>query len=304
MGKYIDGLVTVIMPTYKRSEKLTRAIKSVLDQSYTNLELLVINDNEPDDAYTKDLVIRLAPFENDKRFRLIMQEKHVNGAVARNVGIRLAKGEYIAFLDDDDWWDKDKIAHQVKVLSKLGAQWGGVSCRIKRYNNQELIAKLPRYNSGYVYKDILMLKSDFATGTLLVRHESLDTTGFFDESLLRHQDLQLLVNFTYKYKLYQLDEFLHCCDVSDTQNRPNLEKLVAAKKAFFKSVQPIISTLTPKEKRCMKSMHHFELAYVALKNRNIKSFVRNLVEALKSIDGIIVFIRRSYSKLIKKDGDK
>ena len=303
MGKYVDGLVSVIIPTYKRSEKLTRAIESVLNQTYTNIELLVVNDNDPNDDYTIKLIERVKPYENDKRFRLIMQDKHINGAVARNVGIKQAQGEYIAFLDDDDWWDKDKLSHQVSTLSKLSPEWGGVSCRIKRYNNQELIAKMPRYESGYVYKDILMLKSDFATGTILVRHEALDEAGLFDEKLLRHQDLQLLVNFTFKYKLFQLNEFLHCCDVSDAQNRPDLEKLIIAKKAFFYSVRSILKTLTPRERKCVKSMHHFEVAYVALNNRNIKPFFHHLTKALRSLDGIGIFTKKAYIKIMKKDGE-
>ena len=292
MGNYVLGLVSVIIPTYKRSEKLTRAIESVLNQTYTNIELLVVNDNDPNDDYTIKLIERVKPYENDKRFRLIMQDKHINGAVARNVGIKQAQGEYIAFLDDDDWWNKEKIAHQVSTLSKLSPEWGGVSCRIKRYNNQELIAKMPRYESGYVYKDILMLKSDFATGTILVRHVALDEAGLFDEKLLRHQDLQLLVNFTFKYKLFQLNEFLHYCDVSDAQNRPDLDKLIATKKAFFKSVNPIIRTLSPKEKKCMKAMHHFELGYVALKCRRYRKGIQYFIYVFTSFEGVLCTIRK------------
>ena len=109
MEKYIDGLVSVVMPTYKRSEKLFRAIDSVLNQSYRNLELLLVNDNDPNDDNTKLLKKRVEKYKNDPRFHLILQERHINGAVARNVGINNAKGEYIAFLDDDDWWEVDKI---------------------------------------------------------------------------------------------------------------------------------------------------------------------------------------------------
>lgn len=269
MQQYIKGLVSVIMPTYRRFEKLTRAIESVLGQTYSNIELLLINDNDPNDKYTKELLIETKKYIVDGRFRLIMQEKHVNGAVARNVGIKQAKGEYIAFLDDDDWWKEEKLEKQVHEMELLNEDWGGVSCRIEQYSNDKLITKCPKYRDGYVYKDILMLNSDFATGTLLLKHEALDSVGYFNENLLRHQDLQLLVNFTYKYKLKQLDEYLHCCDISDIQNRPNVEKLITYKKEFFQSVNTIINKLSKNEKSIVYAMHEFEVGYVMLKNGDI-----------------------------------
>ena len=85
---YIEDLISVVMPTYKRSEKLSRAIESVLEQSYRNIELLLVNDNEPDDEYTKELKRQLIKYEKDPRFHLVIQEKHINGAAARNVGIK------------------------------------------------------------------------------------------------------------------------------------------------------------------------------------------------------------------------
>jgi glycosyltransferase involved in cell wall biosynthesis len=292
MSNYIPGLVSVVMPTYKRSDKLIRAIQSVLDQTYPQIELLLVNDNEPNDDFTLELKKKVQKFTIDPRFNIIIQEKHVNGAVARNEGIKRATGEYIAFLDDDDWWKKDKIEKQVAVISGLDSDWGGVSCKIERYNGDTLVARLPQYKSGYVYKDVLMLLSDFATGTLLMRHEALDDTGYFDEQLLRHQDLQLVVNFTYKYKLFQINEYLHCCDISDAQNRPNVEKIIKAKKSLYQSVMPVIDTLSKAEKRQMYLLNNAEIGYVQLKNKDyIHGFARLM--------GLITSPRAFYYEIVK-----
>ena len=263
---YESGLVSVIMPTYKRSDKLIRAIESVLNQSYKRIELILVNDNEPNDDYTNNMLARVEKYREDSRFQLIIQDKHINGAVARNIGIKNAKGEFIAFLDDDDWWEINKIERQVETIRKLDDSWGGVSCRIKQYNNDLFIGKMPKYRNGYVYKDVLMLRADYATGTLLLRHSSLDKCGLFNENLLRHQDLQLLIDFTHKYKLFQLNEFLHCCDVSDIGNRPDYMKAVNAKKNLFEAEHDIISTLSNYEKKTMYAMHKFELSYIEYKN--------------------------------------
>lgn len=298
--KYENGLVSVIIPTYKRSEKLTRAIHSVLAQTYENLEVLVVNDNEPEDEYTAQLKAQVKQYDHDTRFRLVMQKKHINGAVARNVGIRQAKGEYIAFLDDDDWWESNKLELQVKELSGLSEEWGVVSCRIKRYNNDVPISVLPRYKDGYVYKDVLMLTSDFATGTLLFRHDLLDTTRCFDENLLRHQDLQLLVDFTCKFKLKQLDEVLHCADVSDAQNRPDPEKLMYHKKRFFESIRPIMNSLTKSEQKCIYCMHQYELGYQFLKRRNVKEGVKYSAYVFTSGKAFRLAAKKTFKKVWSK----
>lgn len=298
MAQYTAGLVSVIMPTYKRSEKLTRAIESVLAQTYKNLELLLVNDNEPEDAYTQELKERVSCYNTDERFKLIIQDKHINGAVARNVGIRQAKGEYIAFLDDDDWWKCDKLEKQVAALSARSEEWGGVSCKIEQYDNEILIARSRKYADGHIYKDILNLQSDVATGTLLLRHTALDDAGYFDENLLRHQDLQLLTQFTYRYKLMEVDEYLHCCDVSDAQNRPDGEKLLQHKEKFFASVKNVMDTLTPAERKCVYSIHSFEVGYVFWKSRNMGKCFRHCIKVLASPKAVALSARKVFEKIV------
>ena len=77
-----------------------RAIDSVLAQTYNNLEVLVVDDNIPGDEYSKEVKKKIDRYKKDKRIKLIIQKQHINGAVARNMGIRNAKGEYVAFLDN------------------------------------------------------------------------------------------------------------------------------------------------------------------------------------------------------------
>ena len=259
---------------------------------------MLINDNEPGDEYTESLKQRVKEYEIDPRFHLIIQDKHINGAVARNVGIRQAKGQYIAFLDDDDWWEKDKLKQQVEVLSGLGEDWGGVSCKFTLYDqNGNIIGKTSKYKDGYIFKDILYLLSDVATGTLLLRHEALDCAGYFDEKLLRHQDLQLLVNFTSKYKLMEVDQFLHCVDVSDTQNRPDPEKLIRFKEAFFKAIKPVMDSLSESERKSVYAMHKYELGYIYLKNGDKKNGIKNCLAVLSSPRTFILAIKKTHIKI-------
>lgn len=291
--KYIKGLVSVVIPTYRRSTMLIRAIESVLNQTYKNIELLLVNDNEPDDEFTQELYQKIKIYEKDNRFHLLLQERHINGAAARNFGIKKARGEFIAFLDDDDWWEKDKIEKQLECIQNLDDSWGGVSCKFKLINKDgKIVAKSLKYEDGYIYKDILKLITEVTTCSLLLKHDYLDEVGYFDENLKRSQDLQLLINFTYKYKLKELDSYLLNIDISDDQNRLNGDKILEVKKEFFKSINFIMETLSSEEKKCIYSMHYFEIGYVYLKHGNIIKGLKYILYIFRSLESFKTAIRK------------
>lgn len=251
-----DKLVSIIIPTYKRANMLPRAIKSVLEQTYKNIEVLVVSDNEPKDEFTVSAQKTVDSFYDD-RLRLIVQEHHVNGAVARNVGIRATKGYYISFLDDDDYIDPSKIEKQVNLLEQLDSTWGGVCCRFKAYKNGNLIEVASPFKSGYVYKKEMMSLIRTQTNSLLLRRDALFESGLFDERLLRNQDVQLLTRFTYNYKLMFMNEFLNNLDFSDEQNRKRPEQMMEIREAFLNSVKDIYETLSPIEKYRLKMLDRF-----------------------------------------------
>ena len=298
VNQYKNGLVSVIIPTYKRPKMIRRAIDSVLNQTYPNIELLIVDDNVAGDEYSRSLRELLMEY-TDRRLILVEQEQHINGAAARNAGIRKARGEYIAFLDDDDYWELNKIERQLAVLRDLPAEWGGVSCKYQRVDQDgNVIGKSAKYRDGNIYLDILNLLTDVTTCSLLLRHECLDKTGYFDEALRRHQDYQLLVNFTYQYKLKEVDEYLLNIDVSDQQNSPNPEKTIECKKAFFKSVNPIMETLTKRDRKCVFCMHKFELGYIYFKNKEIKKGIMYMLSVCSSSKAFMLAIRKCVEKLV------
>lgn len=261
MARYEKGLVSVVIPTYKRSELLQKAIDSVLNQTYKNIQLIVVNDNIIGDEYSQELY-KLIENIHDDRLIFLEQEKHINGAAARNVGIRRATGEYIAFQDDDDYWEPEKIERQVALLSSLDETWGAVSCLVRFFSHEKLtFCSLP-HPEGSILMDILDRRTALETGALLIRREALDDSGYFDEALMRHQDLQIFARLTAKYKVKLDKAYLHNRENKDAQNRPSAEKLQAIKDAYFASISDIMDSLTPTQRKRVKIMHDFECAYV------------------------------------------
>ena len=114
--QYIDDLVSIITPAYNAAAYIAETIESVLAQTYTNWEMLIANDCSKDN--TSEIVQRYAA--KDKRIKLINLKQNSGAAVARNTAIQNAKGRYIAFLDSDDLWKKEKLQKQIQFMQQNG----------------------------------------------------------------------------------------------------------------------------------------------------------------------------------------
>ena len=106
-------MVTVIITTYKRPDFIERAINSVLNQTYSDIQLIVVDDNDSASDERKLMKKIMDKYSDDSRVTYIKHLKNMNGAVARNTGIKAARGEYITFLDDDDFFLKSRIKELV-----------------------------------------------------------------------------------------------------------------------------------------------------------------------------------------------
>lgn len=112
-----EELCSVVMPAYNSEKYIAEAIESVIKQTYTNWELLIINDCSTDN--TEEII--KSYLQKDTRIKLIKQKENQGVANARNTGIEKAKGRYIAFLDADDYWNKEKLQKQIQILQTSNA---------------------------------------------------------------------------------------------------------------------------------------------------------------------------------------
>jgi glycosyltransferase involved in cell wall biosynthesis len=267
------GLVSCIIPTYKRSDSLIEAINSALNQTYKNIEVIVVDDNEPNDEHSINVQRRLSCIK-DNRLRYIQQEKHCNGAVARNIGIAKALGEYIAFLDDDDEWLPTKIEKQLSYLSKFDDSYGAVSCLVNIVTQRKVVRKTAPYSGGDLHKSILNRSISIYTPTIVFKKTYLDDAGYFDERLVRHQDVQLFLDFSNKYKIAVLNEHLVDVKTDNTSNAPDIDKLIQVKEQFFRAIDNHLGKYNEKEKKRIKAAHDMEVVLVALREKRVKVAIR------------------------------
>lgn len=184
--------VSVVIPTYNRAHLLGRAIKSVLDQTYTDFELIVVDDGSTDG--TSEVVKSF----NDSRLRFIRTEPNRGASAARNTGIQAAQGEYIAFNDSDDEWLPQKLEKQVKFFEEnaRNGHLGVVLC--------ELIRITPQAEQYVVVKPELINVNDLlvrlycqcGTPGFLLKRAVVKTELYFDESLPAYQDWDLLARMS------------------------------------------------------------------------------------------------------------
>lgn len=185
-----DPLVSVIIPTRNRGGRLPRALASVQRQTYPRLEIIVVDDASEDG--TPEIVAQM----KDPRIRYERHDTNRGGAAARNTGIRAATGEIIGFLDDDDQWEPEKTAEQLKLLRHYDV----VVCTT---------TDIDRARHRLERKQVLDLRDlrrgPFGgTGVLMAKAFVLKEI-MFDESLPRGQDWDLFIRIALKYTIGYLN---------------------------------------------------------------------------------------------------
>jgi glycosyltransferase involved in cell wall biosynthesis len=184
-----EPLVSVILPTFNREAYLREAVQSVLNQTYSNWELIVIDDGSTDGsrAYLRTVT--------DHRVRVIKRKHCGNPARLRNAGIAEASGEWVAFLDSDDVWSPEKIEAQVRDLrAHPDCRWSYTY--VKRIDQRGAEIPLPPHRrgtpaSGWILTKLLTLEAIVTTPAVMVAKDLLARVGGFDESFVFCEEYEL-----------------------------------------------------------------------------------------------------------------
>ena len=191
--------VSVIIPTYNREEFITETINSVLNQTYKDFEIIVIDDGSTDN--TKQKLERFG-----SKIKLI-EQKNSERAVARNNGVKNSSGEYIAFLDSDDIWIENKLEKQIELLdSKSDAILTYGQClRINEHGQKIKTAKRQLKGfSGDVFENLLM-RNFVVSPTPVIKREYFEKTIGFQTKYIPYEDWEFWLRFSLLGKFYFLN---------------------------------------------------------------------------------------------------
>ncbi|MCD7804505.1 MAG: glycosyltransferase [Oscillospiraceae bacterium] len=192
-------MISVIIPTYNRSETIERSIRSVLNQTYSDLECIVVDDGSTDN--TAEVVQSI----NDGRVRYYRLEHNSGACAARNKGIELAVGEYIAFQDSDDVWREHKLETQIEVLNKSSADV--CFCVLMKHSvegNKTFLFPI-EISEGFVAYETLCEKGGVSTQTIFAKSYVFKDC-LFDTNVRKSQDYEWSIRAGEKYSFYLLAE--------------------------------------------------------------------------------------------------
>ena len=198
------GLVSVIVPTFNRAGYILEAIDSILGQTYTDLELIIIDDGSTD--ATPDVVKKI----NDSRVKYHRFDNSSSPGIARNRGIDMAKGEYLAFLDSDDTWVKEKLEKQVKFLNTHKDFFLVYSKCYHKIDGKITGVSPITMESGYIFKQLYLSFNLIPVLTVLMRNSSGESAYYFnpdkDNNLFIGEDYDLWLTISQKEKIGYIDE--------------------------------------------------------------------------------------------------
>lgn len=266
--------VSVVIPTYNRVNNLKRALESVLNQTYENLEIIVVSDGSTDGTDNFMNSFR----KRDSRIEYVSYFPNKGGNYARNRGIKAAQGEYIAFLDDDDEWEKEKIELQLNEIKK-NPNVGLVYTGINIIYNQENINyySLPK-KSGNLSKDILISNHIGTTSSVMVKTDLVHNVGMFDENLRALQDYDLWIRICQKTEVSYVNKPLvrYYNSTSNKQISDDVKKYEDAIEYINKKYFELYSNASPDIKLKHNEAMSMLIFKKHLRNNNNKSARRHL----------------------------
>lgn len=280
-------MVSVIIPSYNREKTIERAVMSVLNQTYKDLELIVVDD------CSKDNTVEVLKSIKDDRFKIIELEKNSGACVARNVGVENAQGDYIAFQDSDDEWLLDKLEKQMAIFEKENVDL--VFCAFNRLGLGKNLT-CPKLSEGIVERKTLLEDSRISTQTLIGKKECFENVKF-DPEMPRLQDYDITIRLSKKYSIYFVNKPLVNMYVQNDSISISKNKMIRAETIIFSKYKDDIEKY-----KDFKYHNMLGLASAKRKSGYKSSYeYKTLYKMKPSVSSLLKYIYTKVTDISKKD---
>ncbi len=231
--------VSVILPTFNRAKLLPEAIESIRQQTYPNVETIVVDDGSTDG--TRSYLASLT----DPMIQVILQDHGGNIAAARNKGIKMSTGVFVAFLDSDDVLMKRSLETLVKeLLSNTDKDWSYGRHQLMHSNGHDISVEpdwLPELPSGFILREILADRAAPTIGAVMIRQTLIAKTGMFDETLPLAEDFDLWLRLAISAPAVAIDAKLVRVRQHDDRTTSKLRDMARCKAMVFAKLKTVVT---------------------------------------------------------------
>ncbi len=222
-------LISVIIPYYKKKNYILRSLKSALSQNHKNIEVIIIYDDENLNDYPYLTKIT----NKDKRVKLIKNKKNLGVSISRNNGIKISKGKFIAFLDADDIWNKNKLSYQLDYMLKHKLNITHTNYRI--INKENKVIRNMNVEKNLTYKKLLK-SCDIGLSTVMINSKIKKLVIF--KKITTKEDYILWLTLSKKYKIVGINKYLtNWRSVKDSLSSSKIQKFKDAYTVYNKHLK-------------------------------------------------------------------
>lgn len=266
-------LITIIIPTHGRNELLKKTLDSVNSQSYKHKEIIVVDDNGRGSEIQRETKKIIDSLNYEVRY--IVHEENLNGSAARNTGLNHANGDYICFLDDDDWFESNKLELQLEYLTKLDKDWVGCYSGYYRKSKNGLVSTYLPTSEGEILFKILNFEIDACTGSTLMMKNCERTKNLrFNEELARHQDYDFFAKLASVGKIATITEPVVNILSHDGSNRlQSFREIEDNRLKYMLSTEILRKQLSENENKIILRSNYYFLLKRAIEHKKINKII-------------------------------
>lgn len=274
--------VSVVIPTYKRETKyLLRAINSIKNQTYRNIEIVIVDDNPPDSEFRKSTSKFMRQYAMDPDVIYYMNKKNIGGSLARNNGINVTIGDYITFLDDDDEYLPKKVEKQLNFM--LNQDFDMSFTDLKLMNDNKIVVDFREYPNLNNFDKQSLLKYHImrhltGTPTFMYKADKLKEIGGFEDAKMGQEFYLMLKSIEEDLRIGYLND----CDVIAYRHKEGGisqgKNKIVGEKALYDFKKKYFNIFTFREKMFIRFRHYAVMVVAYKRNKEfLKSFVSGII---------------------------